>query len=298
MNFKKFENRFLKESDRQEELIQAKWSHIRFKPDLVTMEELAIGVLVNLDGIIFTKFIEEFGRLECGFGAENASYIKNCIELFDDFLNHNFETSFSHQLIIDRRGFVQGESIDSILEDLLYRTVPLSHPHNNNRGKKIFRTVKTAKFHSDVKAYVKSKVGSISSEIFSETVEPVGDDIVGFRKLPIALNVKHGEKLGDLVSSVYATPEKIEINCLKSLNNIVLTKKFSQRDTDFKLFMLSPDYDNLEVMSKSDKNKRLEIIKHFKWSLGCEQIDLVEGDNAESISEQIIEWSELNKVFG
>lgn len=102
MNFKKFENRFLKESSQQKELIQANWSHIRFKPDLVTMEELAIGVIVNLDGIIFTKFIEDFGRVECGFGSENASYIKNCIELFDDFLHHNFETSFSHQLVIDR----------------------------------------------------------------------------------------------------------------------------------------------------------------------------------------------------
>lgn len=260
MNFKKFENRFLKETTQQTELIQATWSHIRFKPDLVTMEELAIGVLVNLGGIIFTKFIDDFGRLECGFGAENASYIKNCIELFDDFLNQNYETSFSNQLIIDRRGFVQGESIDSILDDLLYRTVPLSHPHNTMRGKKLFRTVKTAKFHSDVKAYVKEKIGSISREIFSENIEPVGDEIVGFRKLPIALNVKNGKKLGDLVSSVYATPEKVEINCLKALNNIVFTKKFSQRETDFKLFMLSPDYENLEVMSKSDKSKRLEII--------------------------------------
>lgn len=298
MNFKKFENRFLKETIQQTELIQATWSHIRFKPDLVTMEELAIGVLVNLNGIIFTKFIEEFGRLECGFGAENASYIKNCIDLFDDFLNHNFENSFSHQLIIDRRGFVQGESIDSILDDLLYRTVPLSHPHNNLRGKKVFRTVKTAKFHSDVKAYVKNKIGSIYNEIFSENIEPVGDEIVGFRKLPIALNVKNGEKLGDLVSSVYATPEKIEINCLKALNNIVFTKKFSQRETDFKLFMLSPDYENLEVMSKSDKNKRTEIIKDFKWSLACEQIDLIEGDTSDCISEKIIEWSELDRVFG
>ncbi|AWL17756.1 hypothetical protein DIW83_01155 [Acinetobacter nosocomialis] len=297
MNFKKFENRFLKEKNQPEKLIRAKWSHIRFKPDLVTMEELAIGVLVNLDGIVFTKFIEDFGRVECAFGVENASYIKSCIELFDDFLNHNYETSFSSQLTIDKRGFVQGESIDSIIEDLLYRTVPLSHPHSNSKGRKIFRTVKTSKFHADVRAYVKDKLGEIYSDIFSDNIEPVGDEDIGFRKLPIALNVKGKNKVGDLISSVYATPEKIEINCLKALNNISFTKKFTKKKSDFKLFMLSPDNENLDIMSKADKEKRIEIIKDFRWSLGCEKIDLVEGNTSEEISEKIINWSEICEIY-
>ncbi|WP_180116126.1 hypothetical protein [Acinetobacter sp. YH12140] len=297
MNFKKFENRFLKESSQQKELIQANWSHIRFKPDLITMEELAIGVLVNLDGIVFTKFIEDFGRIECAFGVENASYIKSCIELFDDFLNQNYETSFSNQLTIDKRGFVQGESIDSIIEDLLYRTVPLSHPHSSGvKGRKIFRTVKTSKFHTDVKLYIKEKLGEIYTDIFSDNVEPVGDEDIGYRELPIALNVKGKNKAGDLISSVYATPEKIEINCLKALNNITFTKKFTKEKTDFKLFMLSPDIENLEIMSRADKDKRIEIIKDFRWSLGYEKIDLVEGNSAENLSEKIIEWSEFDRV--
>lgn len=298
MNFKKFENRFLKESSQQEELIRANWSHIRFKPDLVTMEELAIGVLVNWDGIIFTKFIEDFGRVECAFGAENASYIKSCIEIFDDFLNQNYETSFSSQLTIDKRGFVQGESVDSIIEDLLYRTVPLSHPHTSGvKGRKVFRTVKTSKFHADVKSYVKEKLGEIYTDIFSDNVEPVGDSNIGFRKLPIALNVKGKHKAGDLISSVYATPEKIEINCLKALNNLTFTKKFTKEKTDFKLFMLSPDIENLEIMTRADKDKRIEIIKNFRWSLACEKIDLIEGDSSEMLSDKIITWSDLDRVF-
>lgn len=296
MNFKKFENRF-KTDVTDTNVVKATWSHIRFQPDLVTKEELAIGVLLNVDGIVFTKFIENFDRVECAFGVDNATYIKKCIELFDDFLNQNYEQSFSSQLTIDKRGFVQGINIDSILDDLMQRTVPLSLSHNNNnKGRKIFRTVKTSKFHADVKTYVKEKMGDICNEIFSDDIEAIGDAVIGFRKLPIALNIKGKNKVGDLISSVYATPEKIEINCLKALNNITFTKKFTKKKTDFKLFMLAPDSYNLEIMTKADKNKRTEIIKDFRWSLGCEKIELIEDDTSEKLSEKIILWSEFDRV--
>ncbi|ENU80620.1 hypothetical protein F975_01674 [Acinetobacter sp. ANC 3789] len=296
MNFKNFENKFKRKAETAN-LLQASWSQVRFIPDLITNEQLAIGVLINHDGIVHTKFIEDFGRVECAYGSEIANYTKNCIELFEDFLHQNFDDSFSSQLVLDKRGLVQGNSIDSLLSELLERAVPLSLPHNQAKNKKQFHTVKTVKFHSDVKTYVKNKMGDLYKEIFAEEKGGllVGDDSIGFKTLPIAINIKKNHKIGDLISSVYATPEKVEINCLKTLSNLQSAKKYTDLNSDFRLFMLLPDQDNLDLMTQADKKKHKEIISDFKWSLGSVGIDLIESSSIDSVSEKIIDWSGIDK---
>lgn len=295
MNFKKFEEKFIKNTDTAE-LLQATWSQIRFTPDLVTNEQLAIGVLINSDDIVYTKFIEDFGRLECAYGSEIASYTKACIELFEDFLHHNYDNSFSSQLVLEKRGFIQGEKIDTLLDELLERAVPLSLAHNKNKYKKHFHTVKTVKFHSEVKTYIKNKMGEIYKEIFSdnETVL-VGDSNIGYRRLPIAINIEKNNKIGDLISTVYATPDTIEIGCLKTLANLQSVKKYTSIGSDFKLFMLAPDEYNLDLMTKADRNKRNEIIGNFQWSLRSEGIDLITEPSVNAISEKLIDWSGIDK---
>lgn len=296
MNFKNFEEKFITKPSAQEQ-IQATWTQVRFTPDLVTNEQLSIGVLINYDGIAHTKFIEDFSRVECAYGTEAVTYLKSCIELFEDFLHCNHETSFSSQLILDKRGFVQGETIDGLLEELLIRAAPLSLPHHNKSFyKKQFHTVKTVKFHSEVKSYIKNKMGEIYKEIFprNETLL-VGDSIIGFRSLPVAINIEKNNKIGDLVSTVYATPDTVEINCLKALENLRAVKKYAKKDSDCKLFMLSPDDHNMELLSNADKKKRKDIIGNFKWSLRSEGIDLVEEHSVNEASEKLIEWSGIDK---
>jgi hypothetical protein len=296
MNFKKFEEKFTTNSTAIE-LIQASWSQVRFTPDLVTNEQLAVGVLINHDDIIHTKFIEDFSRIECAYGTDVVGYIKSCIGLFEDFLHCNYENSFSSQLILEKRGFVQGESIDELLDELLVRAVPLSLPHHNkNSFRKQFHTVKTVKFHSDVKSYIKNKMGEIYKDIFTgnETVL-VGDPLIGYRRLPVAINIEQDNKIGDLLSTVYATPDTIEINCLKTLENLRAVKKYTRKDSEFKLFMLSPDELNMDLLSRADKNKRKEIIGNFKWSLRSEGIGLIEEHTVDKASEQLIEWSGIDK---
>lgn len=294
MNFKNFEKKF---TTLTTDLLQASWSQIRFTPDLVTNEQLAVGVLINWNGIVHTKFIEDFSRVECAYGADIVGYIKSCIELFEDFLHSNYEDSFSSQLIIDKRGFVQGESIDGILDELLVRAVPLSIPHQNkNSFKKQFHTIKTVKFHSEVKSYIKNKMGEIYKDIFNdnETVL-VGDSLIGYKRLPVAINIKKNNKVGDFLSTVYATSDTLEINCLKALRDLRAVKKYANSNSDFKLFMLSPDDLNLDLLSKQDKKKRNDIIDTFKWSLRSEGIDLIEECHIDTASEKLIDWSGINK---
>jgi len=296
MNFKKFEEKFTANSATTD-LIQASWSQIRFTPDLVTNEQLAIGVLINYDDIVYTKFIEDFSRVECAYGSDIVGYIKSCIDLFEDFFHCNYESSFSSQLILEKRGFIQGESIDGLLDELLIRAAPLSLPHHNKSTfRKQFHTVKTVKFHSEVKSYIKNKMGEIYKELFTENETVlVGDSAIGYKRLPVAINIEQSNKIGDLLSTVYATPETLEINCLKALENLRTVKKYAKTNSDFKLFMLSPDDFNMDLLSNSDKKKRNQIVGDFKWSLSSEGIGLIEECSVNRASDKLIEWSGIDK---
>lgn len=293
MNFKSIESKFKKNSVRSD-LIRAYWSHVRFCPDLVSNEQIAIGIFANLDGINHVRFIEDFSRLECAYGSEIVEYTKNCIEIFEDFIHQNYELSFSKQLIIEKRGLVQGNDINQILDELLEKTVPLSHHHGSTQKTQVFKTVKTVTFKSDVKSYVKRKIGEAYKDVFNDEATLVGNEDVGFRRLNISLQDKKNNKIGDMVSSVYATPEKIEINCLKSLDNLGRAKNYMESIKDTKLFMLLPNQFNLDLMTKAEQTKRKNIISDFRWRLGCEGIKLSESDNSEELSEEVISWSNLN----
>ncbi|MDV8154564.1 hypothetical protein [Acinetobacter bereziniae] len=293
MNFKSIESKFKKNSVKSD-LIRAYWSQVRFCPDLVSNEQIAIGIFANLDGINHVRFIEDFSRLECAYGSEIVEYTKNCIEIFEDFIHQNYELSFSKQLIIEKRGLVQGSDINQILEELLEKTVPLSHHHSSTQKSQVFKTVKTVTFKSDVKSYVKRKIGEAYKDVFNDEATLVGNENVGFRRLNISLQDKKNNKIGDMVSSVYATPEKIEINCLKSLDNLGRAKNYLESIKDTKLFMLLPNQFNLDLMTKAEQTKRKNIISDFRWRLGCEGIKLSESDSSEELSEEVISWSNLN----
>ncbi|CAM9391436.1 hypothetical protein [Acinetobacter bereziniae] len=293
MNFKSIESKFKKNSVKSD-LVRAYWSQVRFCPDLVSNEQIAIGIFANLDGINHVRFIEDFSRLECAYGSEIVEYTKNCIEIFEDFIHQNYELSFSKQLIIEKRGLVQGSDINQILEELLEKTVPLSHHHSSTQKSQVFKTVKTVTFKSDVKSYVKRKIGEAYKDVFNDEATLVGNEDVGFRRLNISLQDKKNNKIGDMVSSVYATPEKIEINCLKSLDNLGRAKNYLESIKDTKLFMLLPNQFNLDLMTKAEQTKRKNIISDFRWRLGCEGIKLSESDSSEELSEEVISWSNLN----
>lgn len=295
MNTKSFESKF-KNHNKQTNTIQTTWSHVRFRPDLATQEELAIGVFLDIDGIIHSKFIDDFSRIKCAYGDEIATFTESCIELFEDFIHQNYKSSFSSQMVIDHRGFAQGSSVDQILENLMARVVPLSLPHGKFTARKQFHTIKTTTLLSDVRTYVKNKLGDIYKDVFTQEPITLGNQNIGFKKLPIAIQVKNSDKMGDLVSSVYSTPDKLEVNCFRALNNLNIAKKQMDK-RDIKLFMLTPDQDNMEFLSDYDRKRRIDILSDFRFSLSSEGIDLIEDDNSQVIAEKIIDWSDADKNY-
>ena len=62
-NFKGLEEKFKKLSSTSS-MVDGHWTQIRWIPDLISGEQIAIGVFLETNGFIRTKFIEDYKRLE------------------------------------------------------------------------------------------------------------------------------------------------------------------------------------------------------------------------------------------
>jgi len=124
--------------------IKGVWSHIRWTPDFVTGEQIAIGVMLNVDGRIYTQFIEDFSRLECVYDESMSDYAKNIISLIERTLRINPKYSISDQIIYDVRGFTQGGSVQEILTRLFDRAVPIGRPHDAPDTTMRFQSIRTS----------------------------------------------------------------------------------------------------------------------------------------------------------
>ncbi|HAV6256587.1 TPA: hypothetical protein JI319_08505, partial [Acinetobacter baumannii] len=82
-----------------------------------------------------------------------------------------------------------------------------------------------------------------------------------------------------------------------ALENLRIVKKYTKDNSDFRLFMLSPNDDNMELMTRSEKAKHQDIIGKFKWGLRSEGIDLIEESSINKVSEELIDWSGINNQY-
>ena len=88
-NFKGLEEKFKKSP--QVSTIEGHWTQIRWTPDLVSGEQISIGVFLEENGFIHTKFIEDYGRLECVYGRDISNNLELAIDLIEYLLKRDWK---------------------------------------------------------------------------------------------------------------------------------------------------------------------------------------------------------------
>ena len=111
--------------------VQGQWSQIRLSPDLTSGEQLAVGVFLVVEDKVHSRFITDFSRIEYAYDLSMVECFKFCIELIEFALERGHRSSLSPQIIIDHRGYSQGDSVDEILDHLMSVAVPLSKAIKN-----------------------------------------------------------------------------------------------------------------------------------------------------------------------
>lgn len=290
-NYKGLEEKFKNLQSRKAK-VEGHWTQIRWTPDIVTGEQIAIGVMVEINGFRHTKFIDDFDRLICGYGSNIAPHLDTVIDLIEYILNKKCKNSISPQILFDNRGFVRGDSASSILTELFDRVVPLGRPHSGNEATERFPTYRTASLITNLKSSIYNKIGDRVFEILpQESLLPVSDQ-TGIHLLEIPIRPVGSNQLGGITSTIYRTYDKFENNCLTAMNHLEAAKKCGL-GTDAVLYTLMPNEHLFKLLSEPEQEKRFNFLKDFAWQLEMNEIEHRPFYDTEEMSDGIMGWAKL-----
>lgn len=289
VNFKGLENKF-KNLNSMSVPAEGRWTQIRWTPDLVANEQIAIGILLESNGIIHTKFIDDFGRLKCVYGEDIEEHIELAIDLIEYTLKRNYKKSISPQILFDERGFARGDSYTHILENLFERAIPFGKPHGKIEQIERFPTLRTQTLISRIKADIihHNKVNVIN--IFPE------DSLVKvFNKnethqIEIPIRPINSQQLATINSTIYRTFDKFENNCLTAMNNLQVAKKCNFGNEAI-LYNLLPTTEQFSLLSEPEQEKRYKFLDELKWNLDLYEIEHRPFYTESEMSSDILAWA-------
>lgn len=294
-NFKGLEEKFKKTASQKSE-IEGHWTQIRWTPDLISNEQISIGIFLEENGFIHTKFIEDYGRLECVYGSDISNNIELAIDLIEYLLKRDWKKSVSPQLIFNQRGFARGDSPQAILDKLFSRVVPFGKPHNlQNEPTDRFPTYRTSNLITNIKSHIFNQIGDTVYDIFPETSWL--DIKIGKKthQIDIPIRPKGTKQLGNINSTIYKTYDKFEISCLAALTDLQLAKKCGLGD-DAVLFTLLPNDYFLRLLPEAEQEKRSNFLKEFEWKLEMNEIEHQKYFEESDISNKILRWAQNNSL--
>ena len=272
------------------------WSQIRFTPDIVSNEQLAIGIIFNENGSSHTRFIEDFGRVKCAYGDEITQIITESINLIEDAFMFGLEKSFSSQIIYEKRGLARGQNLDQILNDLLLQAVPLSKLHDNKDiSTNRFKPIKTNAFQNHIRSILKKDMGQEYHKIFPlQPIVEINDSKIK-RKINIPIQLYNSKKIADMVSTVYSSHETIELNCLKAISNLEIARDHLKANNDTGLFILTPSDEQFNLLKIEEREKRQNYLNELEWRLQRKGITAVYSSSENIVANKILGWANFNK---
>lgn len=268
------------------------WSQIRWTPEFSIGEQIAIGVMININGKIYTKFVSDYERFECVYGNAIGETIKRLIDLIEQALNIDSQNSISPQVIYDVRGFTQGESTQEILNRLFDNAVPFGLPHTKQGVyDSKFPSIKTSNLWANIQNELKLKLHENYNYIVAQNERILirdENEISHFLEIPI--RTEHARQLANVISSVYMTPNTIKQCYLdaSSYIDIALQRKIGDHPA---LFILKPTNKALSMLDREARHAVVEMIEDMDWRLKSKNYLIFDANTSSELTDAIIEWT-------
>lgn len=274
--------------------VKGNWSHIRWTPDFATGEQLAIGIMLNINNRIYTQFIDDFERLECLYDKSMSDYAKNIIALIEETLQIDHHHSISDQIIYDYRGFAQGKSVEEILMRLFERVVPLGRPHGMNQSAR-FQTIRTSNLWTDVQFQLKERLMQNFSLIVPDDPRILIQGSDGsIHQIEVPIRPKNSKKLGKVISSVYSNIDTIQNHYLGSITQIDIAVK-NNIGNQPAIFVLETKPEILQLLDQTTILRAKDVIHELDWQAKEKGYEVFKAYEPLELTEKVLYFTGIPK---
>ncbi len=263
------------------------WFNIQLTPDLASGETLNIGVAtINPSGHINTKMLDYFDRLECLFHKSFTDEVKFIIKIIEHELKSGNTSAIPvANVSYTPARYAAGNDENQVLNTLYKTTVTLaSFPKEPQ--KREFRPASNEEIRAIIFNKIKQNIGLSASFLAQSPMYNIDD---GNSSHQLDLPLQGFGLLGSIVSAVYKSTDRIEMNILRAIVDLDIAARIHPKDR-LGLFVCKPKID--KNFTQDNANAIDNLFDQADWKAKKRGITFAADDNTGRLADNITEWAE------
>lgn len=271
------------------------WTTIEIQPDVFSRQRYTVGVIVAaVQGELGFHILEDLGKFECLFGKGYVSTLKSLIDSAEHtLLRAKSSKTALRDLTFDTESIFIGEiwptsgvSLENVLSRLYFDVVPFI-PTDEKRLRD-FIPIDNATARQLVDTELKRIAGIDFERIVTVPERQFIDKATG-ESHRLEFNLETNHKAGNVISAVYKTPDRVELNFLRASRDLATYMRLKGLKNPA-IFVMTPTENS---MPRDDRIRIENVIDEQSWSLEKQGFQVAADQGASELASYIWEWAEV-----
>lgn len=273
------------------------WATIELQPDPFARQKFTVGVAVaNLDGAFTFRLLDDLIKFECLYGRDDVAAIRSLIEMAEQTLLRAQKEKIALRDVQFEADAVflsdlwptAGASADAVLSRLYADVVPFL-PRDERKARE-FVTLDNAAVRRLVDDELKRIAGIQFESISVEPQRAMLDRTTGESHW-LEFNLEPPGKAGNVISAVYKTPDRIELNFLRASRDLVTYARLKHLNAQLAVFVMTPSKESMPV---ADFDRVENIVGEQSWSLEQQGFVVASHDSAVPLAQDVWDWASVS----
>lgn len=272
------------------------WATVELQPDVFSRQRYCVGVAVSgHDGTIAFHLLEDLSKFDCLFGRDYVSQLRDLLESAEQTMLRAQRAKRGLQgLHFDSDSVCLGDlwptagvSASAIAQRLFHEAVPFIPSHEKKVRE--FVPFDNAAVRQLVDEELRRIAGLSFERISCPPLRSVTDPVSGGSH-QLEFNLETDAKVGNVISAVYKTPDRVELNFLRASRDLATYSQLKQKN-ELAVFVMVP---RSGAMPAADRLRIENVLDEQSWNLEKQGFVVSAHEGAAEIAADILEWADIS----
>jgi hypothetical protein len=272
------------------------WATVELQPDPFARQRYTVGVAVaDLRGSFSFRLLEDLSKFECLYGRDDVAALRSLMDAAEQALLRAQKDKVALQEIQFEADAISlgdlwptsGATVDTVLSRLYVDVIPLL-PREERRTRD-FVTLDNTAVRRLVDDELKRIAGLDFERIATDPQRAMLDKATKESHW-LEFNLEPTGKAGNVISAVYKTPDRIELNFLRASRDLATYARLRKLSDQLAVFVMTPTSDS---MPAGDFDRVENVLGEQSWNLEQQGFLVSSHDSAMPLAQDIWDWAGL-----
>lgn len=269
------------------------WATVELQPDVFSRQRYCVGVAVaGHDGTVAFELLEDFSKFDCLFGRDYVSQLSELVESAEHTLLRAQQVKKglqgmhfdSDSVFLGDLWPTAGASASAVVQRLFHEVVPFI-PSSEKRVRE-FVPLDNSTVRQLVDDELRRIAGIAFERISCPPLRSVTDSESGGTH-QLEFNLETDSKAGNVISAVYKTPDRVELNFLRASRDLATYSRLRQK-SQLAVFVMVPASG---AMPSADRLRIENVLDEQSWNLEKQGFVVSAHEGAPELAADILEWA-------